>query len=150
MVPITTPLLPYIRGVFLLCRTRASPSSCIPFACDVRVHARIGGWVFCCSPCIAARTAPSRSSADRSGSCAPWVSAAAADTACPSRRSRFTVRQSRRYGMAKIPTKREGLGWFRLEFNPKTRKIMVKEASFGYNLSHLREDFYLSRGVQAL
>jgi len=58
-------------------------------------------------------------------------------------RGRFTVRRSRRYGFERIPTKREDMGWFRLEFNPKTREITVKEASFGYNLSHLREDFYL-------
>ena len=57
-------------------------------------------------------------------------------------RGRFTVRRSRRYGFERIPTKREDMGWFRLEFNPKTREITVKEASFGYNLSHLREDFY--------
>ena len=58
-------------------------------------------------------------------------------------RGRFTVRRSRRYTFERIPTKREDMGWFRLEFNPKTREITVKEASFGYNLSHLREDFYL-------
>jgi len=36
-------------------------------------------------------------------------------------RGRFTLRRSRRYGFERIPTKREGLGWFRLEFKPKTR-----------------------------
>jgi len=57
-------------------------------------------------------------------------------------RGRFTMRRSRRYGFERIPTKREDMGWFRLEFKPKTREITVKEASFGYNLSHPREDFY--------
>lgn len=57
-------------------------------------------------------------------------------------RGRFTMRRSRRYDLEKIPTKREDMGWFRLEFKPKTREITVKEASFGYHLRHLREDFH--------
>jgi len=64
-------------------------------------------------------------------------------------RGRYTVRRSSRYGLERIPTKREGSGWFRVEFNPKTRGITVKEANFGYDLSHLREDFYFfERGRQ--
>ena len=57
-------------------------------------------------------------------------------------RGRIAMRQTHRYGLERIPTKREDEGWFRLEFEPKTKKITVKEASFGYNLSHPREDFY--------
>ena len=57
-------------------------------------------------------------------------------------RGRIAMRQTHRYGLERIPTKREDEGGFRLEFEPKTRKITVKETSFGYNLSHLRKDFY--------
>ena len=64
-------------------------------------------------------------------------------------RGRIVTRQTHGYGFEKISTKREDEGWFKLEFTPKTRKITVKEASFGYNLSHLREDFYFyERGRQ--
>jgi len=56
-------------------------------------------------------------------------------------KGRFKVAQTQKYGMKRVPTKREDEGWFRLEYKPETREITVKEASFGYHLRHLREDY---------
>jgi len=64
-------------------------------------------------------------------------------------RGRFVLARTQKYGMKRVPTKREDMDWFRLKFEPKTRKITVKEASFGYHLNHLREDFqFYERGRQ--
>ena len=46
-----------------------------------------------------------------------------------------------KYGRAKITTRREEEAVFRLEFNPETHELTVKEAHFGIHLSHLRPDF---------
>ena len=59
----------------------------------------------------------------------------------------FTVRRTSRYRQEKVPFKREAEGFFRVEFNPKKREIYVREASFAYHLSRLRDDFrYYERG----
>jgi hypothetical protein len=46
-----------------------------------------------------------------------------------------------KYERTKIAMKREEEALFRLEFDPETHEITVKEAQFGYHLSRLREDF---------
>jgi hypothetical protein len=51
------------------------------------------------------------------------------------------ARKWQKYGRTKVAMKREEEAVFRLEFDPETHEITVKEAQFGYHLSRLREDF---------
>jgi len=54
---------------------------------------------------------------------------------------RYTVKFSGHYGRKRIPAGRETEGFFRVEYSPEKREIVVREANFGYHLAHLREDF---------
>ena len=60
---------------------------------------------------------------------------------------RYTVKFSGHYGRKRIPAGREAEAFFRVEYSPEKREIVVKEANFGYHLAHLREDFkWMERG----
>jgi len=62
---------------------------------------------------------------------------------------RFTIRQTVRYGQEKIPFKREDEGIFRVEYDPRNGKIIVKEASFALHLGKLREEYrIMERGKE--
>ena len=48
-----------------------------------------------------------------------------------------------------IPYKRNCEAIFEARFNPKTMRLEIKRATFGYALSYLREDFYeLEKGIK--
>jgi hypothetical protein len=62
---------------------------------------------------------------------------------------RSTVRMLKQYRQGKIPVQREYEGVFKLVFNPRTRDLTVKEASFNYTLNHIRGGFWrIERGIQ--
>jgi hypothetical protein len=56
-------------------------------------------------------------------------------------RAGIMERWTQKYGRTKVATRRSEEALFRLEFDPETHEITVKEAQFSYHLSRLREDF---------
>jgi hypothetical protein len=62
---------------------------------------------------------------------------------------RSFVKHGASYRPEKIPYRREYEAIFNLVYNPHTRDLTVKSASFGYKLSHVREDFWrVERGIR--